>query len=100
MKTRLIELLVVLALLTAPGRVAADAADARGPADSLAGPDDRSGSHLDRRLALALARMDENLLALLGPATLDCAGVFVASGLETCVARLDGSRGAEGPASD
>lgn len=100
MKTRIRSIFVVFSILTAAGPAAADAIGGRGSVESLPAPGEPSQSQLDRRLAIAMARMDENLLALLGPATLDCAGEFVETGMETCVARLDGARRYAGPLSD
>ncbi|MBY0400947.1 hypothetical protein K2X89_11670 [Myxococcota bacterium] len=100
MKTRFGSILVVVVLLMGAGSAGADATRASRSARSLDTPGDASPSHLDRRLALAMARMDENLMALLGPASLDCTGDFLESGLETCTARLDGSHGAAVPNPD
>ena len=103
MKTRLCWIGVSCALLMAAGSAGADASRGRGEAGALLDPSASTRTSLDRRLAVALARMDENLLALLGPATLDCVGDFVESGLETCIVRLDrapGTGASAGAASD
>lgn len=94
MKTHWRSILLVIVLMTATGPAAADTAGGRGSVESLGRAGTAALPALDRRLALALARMDQDLLALLEPATLDCAGSFVESGMETCVVRLDGARNA------
>ena len=102
-KTRVRGFGVSCLLLMAAASAGADATRGSAEAGSVLTPAASSKARLDRRLAVAFAKMDENLLALLGPATLDCAGDFVASGLETCVVRLDRAPGAgasAGAASD
>ncbi|MBK7948242.1 MAG: hypothetical protein IPK00_05775 [Deltaproteobacteria bacterium] len=94
MKTHWRSILLVIVLMTATGPAAADTAGGRGSVESLGRAGTAALPALDRRLALALARMDQDLLALLEPATLDCAGSFVESGMETCVVRLDSARDA------
>lgn len=94
MKTHWRSVLLAIVLVTATGPAAADSAGGRGSVESLGRAGTSAPSVLDRRLALAMARMDQDLLALLAPATLDCAGSFVDSGMETCVVRLDGARNA------
>lgn len=89
MKKSVRAVVLACALLTGAGPAWADSTRRQAEESSIASPSAASRSRVDRRLAVALARMDENLLALLGPATLDCAGDFLASGIETCVVRLD-----------
>ncbi|MFO0688016.1 MAG: hypothetical protein U0900_04870 [Myxococcota bacterium] len=102
MKTRLFSIVFSVVVssggLMAAGSATADAARGRLETGAVRATGTSSRASLDRRLAVALAKMDENLLALLGPATLDCAGEFVESGLETCVVRLDHAPGAVGSA--
>jgi hypothetical protein len=94
MKTLLRVVLSAIVLMSAAGPAAAGSSEGQGSLASLGRAEAATPSALDRRLALAMARMDQNLLTLLEPATLDCAGSFVESGMETCVVRLDGARDA------
>lgn len=101
MKLRFMTMPLIFTILTSMADAAsADANRGPHPVESNGASGESPASSLDRRFSEAMARMDERLLAFLEPAALVCEGDFVTGGIETCVARFDGSRPADGEPGD